>query len=344
MILIILLAVITLMALFFGSVQLRTRGDWTKKSFVILSFVMIGSLLAFRDLSVGADTQNYSRLYSEIAAREVFNNVDFEIGYILLVKFLNILSTSSRILFVFEGLLVMICYSRFTLKYATNIRQAYMIILSYLAFNMFAFQLTGVRQAIAMCICLFAYDCIFQKKLIKYLVIIAFASLFHTSALLLLPAYFVAVAKDGIARIIAIALSLMGLISMETVMYIVSLVSGKYEEYGIEQTDTGYIFLGVMTLILLVVEIFWKKLKECKTMPQMHRVNYISWVIWLWRMVTRVTERAAFFYLPSTMLVVKNIPEAFDKEGDKKSATIVIVGFMAVLFLYRASGIKYSFM
>jgi len=343
MIFVILLIFVTLLAVFCSAIYEKTKKNWVKGFFVWGSFTFIAVIIAFRALSVGSDTRNYSRLFEEIAIRDVFDNVDFELGYILLVKFLNVFSSSSRILFVFEGLLVMICYSRFISKYSDNIRQSYLFVLSYLAFNTLSFQLSAVRQAIAMCICLFAYDFIMQKKPVKFVIAVLLASMFHTSALLLLPAYLIAVTKNAIAKIVTLALTLMGLVSIETVMYLVSLVSGKYEEYGIEETGNGYIFLAVITVIVVIVEIFWKKLRDYPTASEMRQVNYISWIIWVWRLVTRVTERAAFFYLPSTMITLKTIPEAFDAERDKRFATMIIAAFLAILFIYRTSGMKYAF-
>lgn len=51
--------------------------------------------------------------------------------------------------------------------------------------------MNGVRQMVVACIFIFSIKYIIEKKLVKYILIILLASLFHQSALLLLPVYFI---------------------------------------------------------------------------------------------------------------------------------------------------------
>ena len=55
----------------------------------------------------------------------------------------------------------------------------------------FAFLVNGMRQGVACAVFLYAYKFIQEKKPIPYILLIAFAGLFHASALILLPLYFV---------------------------------------------------------------------------------------------------------------------------------------------------------
>lgn len=55
----------------------------------------------------------------------------------------------------------------------------------------FAFFVNGMRQGVACAVFLYAYKFIQEKKLIPYILLIVFASLFHASALILIPLYFI---------------------------------------------------------------------------------------------------------------------------------------------------------
>lgn len=57
---------------------------------------------------------------------------------------------------------------------------------------LFLMSLSAIRQTLSMCLFIFSIYFAYKRKPIPYLVLIAFASLFHTSALLLLPVYFFA--------------------------------------------------------------------------------------------------------------------------------------------------------
>ena len=51
--------------------------------------------------------------------------------------------------------------------------------------------MTGIRQACAIGIICLAYDAVREKKLVRYLIFVLLAVLFHTSAILFLPVYWI---------------------------------------------------------------------------------------------------------------------------------------------------------
>lgn len=144
--------------------------------------------------SIGYDYFNYERIYynisgmsfSQILKDPVY--IEF-IGYAVLNKLL-----------AFEGamgymtLLLVINIALTALVFWMIYKHSSMPWISvyvYITLQFFAHSMNLVRQSIAATICLLAYRFIRDKKLIPFLLVIAVAFLFHTSALFMLPVYFV---------------------------------------------------------------------------------------------------------------------------------------------------------
>ena len=153
--------------------------------FLVVIFVL-WFLTAFRAANIGNDTLNYVRYFQLFASNGIMQNSRIEIGY----QILNILvSKISLNPYFFLGFVATICYlgtGIYIYKYSDNIVFS-TVLLFPIAYSFFA---SGLRQAIAMVICLYAYQAIKNKKIIRAILLIAFATLFHTSALLMLVLLF----------------------------------------------------------------------------------------------------------------------------------------------------------
>ncbi|WP_455683534.1 EpsG family protein [Thomasclavelia sp.] len=349
MIFIILVIFITI----FRFIKQSGDADKNKKFFLILSLAMIGFLIAFRGISVGADTWNYRDSYikySNLSLNE-FENIDIEIGYLILIKILNIFSSNPQTMFIFEGFLVAISYGYFIHRNTTTITQAYIAVLGYLAFNLFSFQLSGFRQSIAMCICLWSFEFIKSKKIIPFVLTTLFASAFHASAILFIPSYFVSKFNyNWKTKIIFIFLGFLLLININQLITLVYNVSDRFTKYGIEETGNGNVFFFIMFGIFIFTEVNFKSLlshykKNGGILDNFlcwYNINYICFILWCMRLITRTAERPSLYYIPATIILISNFISVFDIES-KKVFTFMISILLIILFLYRMSDITYVF-
>lgn len=325
-----------------------------KKKFIYGTFVLLGVLIALRADSVGADTKGYLLSFYEYADHsfnemiQVFQNGGVEVGYMLLVKLLDALTSDSRSILIFEGCIVAICYAYFFDKNTSNMKEAYICILGYLAFNLFAFQLTGVRQSIAMAICILSFESIKKKQLVKFLIIVLFASTFHTASLFFIPAYFVTMldVKKVTAKFVAVAVGALVISNASRVLSIATGVSERYADYGVESTDSGYMFFAIMVLIFFLAEYVMNSLvhgeseNEIVTIASLETVNclisinYIAFALWCMRLVSRTAERPSLFFLPITIVLLSKLYKGFTEESQKIYYFILIV-CLVVLFVYR---------
>lgn len=317
------------------------NNETAKKVYVWVSFIAIGALIALRNITVGADTANYYWMYNQLG---LLSESDLEVGYVWLTMFLNMFSKNPRTLFVFQGFLVAISYALFVIDNTEEVREAYLATLAFLAFNLFSFHLTGVRQSIAMCICLFAYKMIKHNRLLPFLLIALFASLFHTSALLFVPAYWVAHAEGRKAAIISTLGTVFGIFFLERTMGVFSLFSNRFSDYGIEATDNGYIFVAVIGLITVFDVCFHIAItKKTKLHAAHSKLNYCNLGMWVMRLFTRVIERVSFFYMPSTVIVICHTHGCVKTTKDRKIYINMIAILLIALYLYRMRGQVYLF-
>ena len=216
--------------------------------FLIVIFVL-WFLTAFRSARIGNDTLNYVWYFQLFGERGIDPNSRIEIGY----QILNILVYKiSPNPYFFLGVVATICYvgtGVYIYKYSDNIVYS-TVLLFPIAYSFFA---SGLRQAIAMVICLYAYQAIKNKKIIRAILLIAFATLFHTSALLMLVLLFHKFIPKGPLWVVPltgifIALSLSGV--MDKVFAVLMGSYGGY--YESEVMTNGWLGITYYCLRALV--------------------------------------------------------------------------------------------
>ncbi len=337
---VILVLYVTLLMLIAKQLKRETTG---RQIFVILAFVAVGILICFRDLRVGADTGTYYRMYISLGTN-IATKEDLELGFVWLVKLLYKISAEPQTLFITQGILVAVSCSYFINKNTETVIEAYIAVLAFLAFNLFSFHLSGVRQSFAMSICLFAYGYIKRHKFWRFLLLTGLASLFHSSAIFFVLAYWIANTSEMRARIWSMVGSIASILFLEWFMAMFSLFNDRFSKYGVEATDNGYIFFAVVTIITVFDLVYRTAIVQNTALDTAHcRLNYINVGMWIMRLFTRVIERISFFFLPSTMIVLAHTPGAFTTSKNKRIYTAILSLLLIILFLYRMKNWTYGF-
>jgi len=161
------------------------------KNGLVISFLIIFIFLALR-YDYGNDYGMYITGFDIINSSQYLDifseSIHFEPGWVVLCM-----------LFKPVGFFVMVAVLSFLycILFYKLIRDYVPVHLYWLAMFIFVFStnnllvhLSAMRQTLVILIFIYSFRFIFQKKLILYFVTIFFASLFHTSALILLPVYF----------------------------------------------------------------------------------------------------------------------------------------------------------
>ncbi|MBQ8880919.1 MAG: EpsG family protein [Oscillospiraceae bacterium] len=166
-----------------------------KARYLMLCCAELVAVAALRGITVGADTRRYLEAlehYSKLPKKEVlFAKLvwpfDFEQGYFLLLKLCALINMPQPVFLLLVALVIYIPTFYTLYRYS---KIPYISILAYVALGFLAYSLDIVRQMMALSIVLCGLRFIERKQLGWYLLLVALAATFHTTALIAVLLYF----------------------------------------------------------------------------------------------------------------------------------------------------------
>lgn len=168
----------------------NTKKRVKRNSYLILTFGVFIFLSALRSSNVGNDTSAYIRLFNDIAITGDVSRYSwrYETGYLYLNKLLSLLSSNSQIIIIVTSIIIMCGFARFIYKYSNNL---WLSVYLFFTLGYFGMSMNTIRLNIAIAIVLFSYDFLREKRLIKFIITVFLASLFHRTAIIFLLAWFI---------------------------------------------------------------------------------------------------------------------------------------------------------
>jgi len=164
-------------------------------SFRIVSILTIGLLIGLRAESVGVDTAYYNVFFREFSyfdLSSIFQN-QFEPGFSILTLILKRLGSGE---IIFHTTFALLCLFFFYQFYKKNNQLLHLAVFFAFTTGFVFLMMNGVRQVIAIAIISLSIKHIYTKQFVRYALLIILASLFHYSALLMLPIYLLSLVKN----------------------------------------------------------------------------------------------------------------------------------------------------
>jgi len=149
-----------------------------------LSLIIISIIVGYR-YNVGVDWDGYRIAFLDSGSL-TFQENSFEFGYFIINKTMNLLGFSYQQLFFLINFITWY----FIYKSIPN-RLLFYFIFFLFCTEFFFWSMNGIRQFTVISIFLFSIKYIVNRNLIKYLLMLSAASLFHKTALFLFPLYFI---------------------------------------------------------------------------------------------------------------------------------------------------------
>jgi len=149
-----------------------------------LSLIIISIIVGYR-YNVGVDWDGYRIAFLDSGSL-TFRENSFEFGYFIINKTMNLLGFSYQQLFFLINFITWY----FIYKSIPNRLLFYFIFFLFCS-EFFFWSMNGIRQFTAISLLLFSIKYIIDRKLIKYLLLLAVASLFHKTVFFLFPLYFI---------------------------------------------------------------------------------------------------------------------------------------------------------
>ena len=210
------------------------RSRYRSKSIMYLSIIIFSLIVGLR-YDVGVDHLAYINIFEHgNIGNDSIDRMEIIYQYINII--LSDLGFHYSVLFTLTTALQLILLQK-SLKFNKEILPwAYFF---YFTTLYLFFALNGLRQAIAISILVYAFLFLYQRKVIPYLITVLVASGFHTSALIMLPAYFVAhkdILKSKLIQYIIYSIFFFfGLTFYDRILLLISSFAfGRYADFNLD--------------------------------------------------------------------------------------------------------------
>ncbi len=303
----------------------------TKSLSIDIFMLIFLFLLALRSLECGNDTIQYSRLFEEYASSGVSDllaNQSHEMGYKLLNKLIGFIFGNYQYLLIATSL---ICVCPLWYLYKKESEMSLLTIALFLSVAPFAMYFSGIRQAIAMSMGVFAWYAAKNKKLPLFLGAVFLAMMFHTSAFILLvlyPLYYARITKKWLLFV----LPCMAAVYFFKDTIFVFLINFLWKDYELVE-ETG----AFMVLILLILfAIYSYVMVDDESLDQdtiaLRNLLLLSVIIQMFAMLHPLSMRMNYYFLIFVPVLIPKIAKRCKKQYAMLGKLSVFV--MTVYFLF----------
>lgn len=314
----------------------RLRTTKERKWNLIIALIPVFVLIGFKSENVGRDTYNYlstmAAFGSEIDWGEEGKKT-MEVGFQALIILLRKFTGNPQSLLITLGLLTSVSLYQFIRRTATNWCLA---LYFFVCLGFFQFSMTGIRQTMAIDILLLSYPFIKNKKLILFMLVVGVAFLFHKSAVVFAPLFFIsnmAINKKNTVLMV-IVMTVLFFFSEDILLTTADVMDYNY---GIESTDNGNILLLIVLIITIMAHRYQSVIMERNHDAQfLFNANYVSVLLWIIRMVSRTVERVSLYFMPYTYVLLEQYLGSLPSRK-KGLYTFIVIILATALFLYRMS-------
>lgn len=229
--------------------------NFNKKDSLLIIFIALFFVSAFRDSSVGVDTIQYYQKYMQIGnyGGWNYNQFRYEPGFFYLCKLLNYISHDPQTLLIVTSAFINLAVYLFIKKNSENYFLSSII---YILFNIYFSTMNTLREWIAISFILFGFNFLIEKKYFRFSIFLILGICFHTAAWAAILLLFVAVFRERkwIYPVLLLA-SIVIFFAYSSFYNFLSSLFG-YENYNnkfIVSNYYGALLLFVESLVLLVI-------------------------------------------------------------------------------------------
>jgi len=198
---------------------------------------------------------------------------------------------------------------------------------------------SAMRQSISIALFIVSIDYIFKKDFIRYIIIIGIAALFHTSAIILLPVYFIGNLnwkigkKSGFIILIIYISSFYFVRDFDPYLkQFIRLSFSKYEtSFDQGQIRSGFGIIYIVSLLILIL--FYERFQK-KKIELLFKLALISFAFNPLSMLIHLITRVGMYFTPATLIVYAIILMNMRTQFSKLIFLVVLV-FMNLWSFYK---------
>lgn len=320
--------------------QAKTENQ--KKWLFILGCIGLWLFVGLRSNNTGGDTIGYVRNFQSITYvrwDNIYNAFTKDQGFYYFVKLIRSFTNSNVVFLLVTAFASLI--GVFDLCWR-NSKRPLLALYFYVTIGNLFFIMTGMRQAIAMSICMLSVRFIQKRKILPFVLLVILAAQFHHSAYIFIVMYFLGTRRvDALNMLITIGVTVLAYFSYENLLGVVAEVL-NYEAYGVLNANNGGIYFAILIVVLVlafVTKTRWMtELKERVIM----NTSVMCVVIWIFRLISRTAERPSMYWLNAIPIVFTESIDSIEKREDRLFIELGAIVLTLLFFIYRARGQYYA--
>lgn len=215
-----------------------------------------------------------------------------------------------------------VVYYRFITKYVP-VKYYWLAIFLYIFYPGFMLiHSSAMRQSIAIMLFVFSMDYLYKKDAIRYFLCIVLASLFHYTAIILLPVYLfvffnrkIRVVYGSALVLIYVSFFIFGNSFLFYLKILVSNFSDKYEYYqnsGVVNTGLSLFYYSAMFILVLCFE-----RKQNRELALVFKIAIVSFMVIPLALIVEMTGRIGMYFAPALIIaypiIVMNLKQPISK-------------------------------
>lgn len=331
MIIYLIVAIVSTILMYIANNKVKSKNK--KILFTILSFVPFFGVMAFR-YGIGYDYLNiYDKIFHTIINGGISN---WEPGIVYMIKLISMFSNDSFYFFLVTSLLI----SFFTYKgILSNSEKPWLSLLLFIIGGFYMESMNTVRQFVALAMFIYAIKYIKSKEPIKYIIWILIASLFHTSALVLLPLYFFCRTRLTWKKRLIVSLLLILTIPMISSGFYWILAQTKYSFYmtGVyADANPTYSELIIASILFIAASIFYKRGKDNEWYNIYYNLTFVFLIIGVLSFKVLLAYRIIMYLKITTIFMVPSIIGQVHKSKNRIIYYMLFIIFFSAITILGA--------
>lgn len=313
----------------------------TKKVYLIIFAIIMTLMIGLRSRYVGStDTIVYFnnwKIVQRISFSELglyLETIDMEKGYLIFSWILSHIFKDPQMLLVISAAFFSISICRFVY---INCENPALALLVFNCLGLFNFMVQGLRQGMAMCICLFALEMAKQDKKVKFILLVLLASTFHASAIvffaILILKFFKIQAFDMTIFFLSAALGINMLPKIFEIMN--KAINDNYD------MSSGAEKGGIVAIFIYMCIIAFSLLFRDKDDSRIHLFVYMALIgvsaLLIRNNYSTISERIGHYFGFAQMPLIANNISTLEDKNTKIIIAIIVVGLCFGVAMYKSS-------
>ena len=316
-----------------------------KKRYLTICGIILILFIGLRSKYLGSqDSFNYYAHMQRALLFDSWSNYykpdGIEIGFQLFVYLISRIFNSPQILFVITAIIYVVSILYCIYNNSDNVTLS---VVMYITLGLMQFEMQGMRQAIAMSLCLFAFEFSKKKKLLPFILLVLLATSFHRTAILFVIVYVFAWIPYNWAILLTLGVSAIFVFSFSDVF--MALANDIFDTDYAQTIDSGgFVATAIYAIIVIVAMLFYRNAlhkKEDKNPSSIMYITLLGFATYVMRYFgAGISERVSFYFMFGQLLLLPNTITHLSIDY-KKAVTIGSYVLSILLFLYRLKGSEF---